>query len=293
MTMLVTGADGAVGSYAESVFGAPNVSLTDVRDMDITDPGSVEEVFLRVRPEAVLHLAAATDVEGCEDREEDAFRINEAGVRVVAKACRRAGARMVYLSTGMVFDGEKDAPYVEADPPAASPPTVYGRSKLAGEFAVRDTLDDHLIIRCSWMIGGGRRDRKFVRKVLELMSLGEPLRVVDDVFGSLTYARHLLLQIAGLLKTRETGIFHAVNAGKVSRYDVALELSRLTGSRAEIRPVPGKSFPQKAPRGRSEALENARLKALGIDRMPGWKKALAEYLRELEADGVLKDGKIV
>jgi len=109
---------------------------------------------------------------------------------------------------------------------------------------------------------------------------------------ALTYAKHLLAQIGVLVDSRQTGVFHAVNEGKVSRFDVACELARQISSSTEIIPVPGSEFPTKAPRGRSEALENRRLAELGLNRMPGWKEALAEYLRELEGLGILQGGRL-
>ncbi|MFH2204198.1 MAG: dTDP-4-dehydrorhamnose reductase [Elusimicrobiota bacterium] len=281
--ILITGADGAVGSYAEEVFAGERLHLGTLETLDVTDPDKVLTLCRELRPAAVVHLASETDVDRCEKERAHAFRVNADGAANVAAACRETGAVMAYVSTGMVFDGSKDEPYVESDPVA--PGNVYAESKLAGEEAVRRELERFFIVRTSWLIGGGKRDKKFVAKILRLLGERDRIEVVSDLYGTLTYGRQLLLQIKALLATEHYGVFHAANPGKVSRFDIAQEIVRLIGSSAEVVPVGAERFPLPAPRGKSEVLSVAKLEALGLCRMTDWRRALAEYLEELKRIG--------
>ncbi|MFC1679662.1 SDR family oxidoreductase, partial [Elusimicrobiota bacterium] len=240
--------------------------------------------------EQVLHLAAETDVDLCETDREHAYRTNALATENLAKACKETGALMIYISTGGVFDGNNPEPYTEYDAPG--PLSVYARTKMAGEDAVRSLLESYFIVRAGWMIGGGLRDKKFVYKMLRFMGERDRIQAVDDKRGTLTYAKQMLLQIVELLKTDAYGVYHAANSGVVTRYDVVKELARIVGSPVKIEPVGSAVFPLPAPRARSEAMRNYRLELMGINVMSDWKRALAEYLEELERVGVVRDGRI-
>ncbi len=289
--ILVTGADGAVGSYAEEAFGKDGVHLATIETLDITDADKIMRLCRELKPAAVVHLAAETDVDLCEKDPEHALRVNAKGTENVAQACRETDAVMVYVSTGMVFDGKKGSAYVEGDP--VSPMNAYARSKLEGERAVQKSLERYFIVRSSWMIGGGRRDKKFVVKILRLFGSRDRIEAVDDLAGTITYGRQLLSQIAVLLETERYGIYHAASPGKVTRCDLAKELVRLVGSSVEVVPVGSEKFGLPAPRGAAEVLSIAKLEGLGLSRMTGWKQALEEYVEELRRIGMLRDGRIV
>ena len=290
MSLFVTGADGAVGSYVADIFSQERLFLTDVKNLDITDREAMRRALIESKAKTVLHLAAETNVDRCEAEPEHAYRVNALGCENVALACREAGARLVYISTGAVFDGRNPEPCTEFDAPA--PVNVYARAKLAGEEAVRRLVPEHFIVRAGWMIGGGRRDKKFVYKILRLMDEREEISAVSDKRGTLTYARDLLLQVKAYLADGRPGTYHGAHGGVVTRFDVALELARLTGKKVKVKAVGSDAFPLPAPRGDSEAIRNYKAQLLGIDVMPDWKSALAAYVRELEAVGVLKDGKV-
>ena len=287
--ILVTGGGGAVASYAVQTFGAKRVMLLNRADLDVTDKEAVFRAVEKSRPEAVLHLAAETNVDLCEKDPAHAFRVNETGTANVAKACAEFGAVMIYVSTAAVFDGNKSEPYTEDDPVSAQ--NVYGRSKLAGEERVAEAGGKFLIIRCGWMIGGGRVDTKFVTKILKVLNGGGPIKAVNDHSSAITYARELLMQIKELLESGETGVFHVVNPGNVTRFDMAKEIVSLIGSPAQVLAVGSEEFSLPAQRGNSEELANARLEALGMSRMSGWKEALKLYIKELEGQGLLRGGK--
>lgn len=282
MRVLVTGAAGAVGSYVQDVFRDTELVLTDVRGslraMDIADPEAVAATVHEVEPDVVLHLAAATDVDQCERDPDLAFRTNAIGTQNVALACRNSGCELVYISTAGVFWGDKIEPYTEFDEPG--PANVYGHSKLAGERIVANLLDRYYIVRAGWMVGGGDLDRKFVGKLTELIRGGEThLRAVNDKWGSPTYAHDMLGGIKRLVGTGYHGLYHMVNEGSCTRYDVAVELKQiLERPDVEIEPVSSAYFPLPAPRARSEAMRNYKLELLGIDEMRPWREALREYV---------------
>jgi len=282
--MLVTGAAGAVGSYVPEVFSDWDLVLTDVVGefdrLDVADPESVLQAVTEAKADVVLHLAAATDVDRCEQEPDLAFSVNAIGTQNVVRACRAVDALLVYISTAGVFWGDKPDPYTEFDAPA--PANVYGHSKLAGERAVEAQLSRYYIVRAGWMIGGGpTRDKKFVGKIVELVGRGDrSLRAVDDKFGSPTYGKDMVAGIQRLLETNHHGLFHMANAGgPCSRYDVALAIRDALGrSDLDVEPVSSAYFPLPAPRARSEAMTNYKLQLLGHDWMRPWQEALVEYV---------------
>jgi len=268
------------------VFSAKQVHLTDIDQLDVTNLNLVKRLFNEIRPETVIHLAAETDVDRCELEPDRAFRTNALGTENIAIACRNTNTLMVYVSTGAVFEGSKKEPYTEFDLPT-NPVNVYGRSKLEGERAVQSILKRYFIVRASWMIGGGQRDKKFVYKILQLMNEKKRIQIVSDKFGTITYGKHLLQGVRDLITTERYGIYHVGNGGVVSRLDVARELLNIMNKPVEILPVTSDAFPLPAPRPRLEAIRNYKLELLGRNNIPDWKSALAEYIQELEKLGIL------
>ena len=283
--ILVTGAAGVVGGYVAEVFADHDVVLTDIRGdverLDVRDAAAVRDRIVADRPEIVIHLAAATDVDLCEQDHDLAFATNAIGTQNVALACREAGALLVYTSTAGVFSGEKpDDPYTEFDPPG--PANVYGESKLAGERVVETLLDRFYICRAGWMIGGGPKDKKFVGKLLEIIDGGATkLRAVNDKLGTPTYALDLATGIRSLIDTGYYGLYHLVNrGGACTRYDVAVALVELIDrTDISIEPVSSAYFPLPAARARSEAMLNYKLELLGINGQRHWRDALEWYVR--------------
>lgn len=281
-TILVTGAGGMVGSYVREVFEDFDLVLTDIVDgyiyLDVKDKASVRKSVDKAKPAYVFHLAAATDVDRCELEPEWARKVNTEGTKNLAHVCKESGSTMIYISTGAVFDGDKKVPYIEDD--KVSPSNKYGVSKFGGEQIVKSLLNKFYIVRASWMIGGGRNDKKFVRKIMDkIMSGTNPIKAVNDKFGSITYAKELLYGIRELIKTDKFGTYHMTNEGMHSRYDIAKEMVSILGRpNVEIAPVVSDEFPLPAPRGRSEALENYNLDRINLNCMSAWKEALREYI---------------
>lgn len=261
---LILGAKGMVGSYFD--FGLK----TDIEELDITDSEKVLAFTSRVKPRIIVHLAAETDVDRCEKEPDHAYRVNSMGTYNVALASRKIGAKLVYVSTAGVFDGNKKEPYNEEDQP--NPQNVYGRSKFLGEVIVKDLVPEYLIARSCWMFGGGPGvDKKFVSKIIKQFDQNE-IRVVDDKIGSLTYGKDLASAIKQLLMQNRYGLFHLSNRGFCSRYEVAREIVKILGVAIKIIPVDSNEFRLAATRVASEAM------ASKLDIMRDWREALREYL---------------
>jgi dTDP-4-dehydrorhamnose reductase len=279
--LFVTGAGGMVGAYVPQVLTDWALTLTDIVDgferLDIVDADAVKRAVERAEPDVVLHLAAATDVDRCEGEPELTYRVNAVGTENVVAACRGTPITLVYMSTGAVFPGDKDEPYVESDAPG--PVSVYAKAKLAGEVAVTAGHPRSFIVRAGWMMGGGARDTKFVGKMAALIAAGRtPLRAVNDTWGTPTYARDLLEIIKQLLPTGAYGLYHAGNAGACTRFDMALAMrDALARPDIVIEAVDSSVFPLPAPRARSEAIRSAALERLGFAPRP-WREALHEYV---------------
>jgi dTDP-4-dehydrorhamnose reductase len=284
--LLVTGAGGMVGSYVRRAFVDYELVLTDITAgstfLDVRDPAAMRSAIVDGGADAVLHLAAATDVDRCEQEPDWAYGLNAIGTQNVTLACQVSAIPLVYVSTGAVFPGDNAEPYTELDPPA--PANGYARSKRAGEQFVDSLLQRYYIVRAGWMFGGAGRDVKFVGKITRLIQSGRTrLEAVDDLIGSPTYAADLLAGICRLMETGAYGVYHMANAGWCTRYESALAIrDALDRADVEIVPVSSDHFPLPAPR-RSEALCSVKLEGLGI-RMRPWQEALREYvLTELAA----------
>lgn len=265
---LITGAGGMMGSYVD--FG---ISM-DHAVLDITDPASVAKAFDQYRPSAVVHLAAYTDVNGCEMDPERAYMVNTIGAAHVAQAARSYGAKMVYVSTGGVFDGEKESAYAPEDIP--NPQTTYGKSKYFGELIVRGMLPDAIIARVCWVFGGGPvRDKKFFGKIIKQIveEKKEKLMITNDVRGTPTFAKDAIGLIKRLLIDGKKGTFHVANDGVCTRYDFAKEIARIFAPSVEINPVSSKFFNPNASPVPNEALASA------LSGRRTWQAALEEYAR--------------
>lgn len=255
----------------------PNIERLDVRL--IADVMRFAEKF---RPEIIMHLAAETDLETCEQRRDYAYQENFIGTQNACVACRHLGIPITYISTAGVFDGMKTEPYTEFDEP--NPINVYGASKFEGERVVRDTIPEHYIVRAGWMVGGGEKDKKFVSKIIAQLDRGaKTLHAVNDRFGTPTYAPAFSKVLEKLTRTRYYGTYHLACKGKASRLDVAAEILKVLGrDEVELKAVTSDFFREEyfAPRPRSEEMLNYVLELRGMNEMPLWKTALEEYLKK-------------
>lgn len=279
MKILITGAQGMLGTDMTALLSRQHTVMpTDIDDMDVRDTELVFQTVEEEQPDIVLHLAALTDVDYCEKEPYEAFHTNTVGTQNVALACQRNDIVMLYVSTISIFDGEKCDPYTEFDTP--NPISFYSQSKYQGELIVESLLSRYYITRAGWMFGGGKEDKKFVAKIMDLASTRDELKVVNDKFGSPIYTRDMSVGIEKLIETGLFGTYHMVNTGgPCSRFEFArkiLEFARITN--CKLTPVNSASFPLPAPRPRMEAARNLHLELQGMNLMRPWQDALQEYI---------------
>jgi len=295
MKLLVTGAAGMLGTSLLPILKEKDhmVFASDIRfisqDMNKLDVRNLDEIrdaAQRANPEMLLHLAAETDLEVCESDADYAYRENFLGTQNACVVCREMHIPLVYISTAGVFDGNKTEPYTEFDQP--NPINVYGASKFQGERIIRQTVQDHFIVRAGWMIGGGERDRKFVSKVLAQLKGGaRTIHAVTDRLGTPTYAPAFSVVLEKLIRTKLYGTYHLACKGRASRYDVAAEILHILGRKdVQLKPVTSDFFKKDyfAPRPYSEEMRNYVLELRSMNDMPDWRPALATYLKKYFPD---------
>jgi len=280
MKVLITGVSGQLGHDAAKALTARGVPFLGVgsKELDVTDRDTVLRVFDTYRPDAVLHCAAWTKVDLAEDEPERCMRVNADGTRNIALACREFGSKLLYISTDYVFPGTGDKPWETNDP--TGPLNVYGRSKLAGELAVRELVEKHFIVRTSWVIG--EHGNNFVKTMLRLAETHDCLRVVDDQIGSPTFTADLAPLLCDMLLTEKYGVYHATNEGFCSWADLAETVFRLSGEPAEVEHVSTEEYGARAPRPKNSRLSKASLDAGGFARLPAWETSLAALLKGKE-----------
>ena len=278
MKVLIAGAGGMLGhdvTAACAAHGAEVVPLAHA-DLDITDGPSVDKAMRTHRPEVVVNCAAWTDVDGAEEHEPEATRLNSEAAGVVAAAAAEVGASVVHPSSDYVFDGAKGAPYVESDHTHAL--SAYGRSKLAGETAVAVANPRNWIVRSSWLFG--LAGRNFVDTMLTLGGEQPEVLVVSDQVGSPTYTAHLAGAIAQLVEGEAYGIHHLAAAGSCSWYEFALQIFDQSGMDCRVMAATTEMIARPALRPPYSVLESERPDAIVL---PTWREGLTEYLREREA----------
>lgn len=262
--VLITGSDGMAGSYID--FGIK----TNRRLMDVTDFKEVQTVCRKHKPEAIIHLAAETDVDRCERDPEYAFMVNAVGTYNMAMIAKELGIKLVYVSTAGVFDGQKKGDYTEKDKP--NPKNYYGHTKFLGELAVRGILDNYIIARVCWMFGGGpNKDQKFVAKIINQLNK-EEIKVVTDQIGSPTFCKDLIFGIKKLLRDDARGIYNLANKGVCSRYEFAEAIVKNLGKKTKVLPIEMSDFKMDAFRTYNEGMSSKN------NNQRSWQSALKEYL---------------
>ncbi len=274
MRVFITGSKGQLGRALLTALHDHQLTGVDLPECDITDRVQIEAAIVQAAPDLVIHCAAMTDVDGCARDPAAAYRVNGLGTQNVALACQRAGAALLYVSTNEVFDGSADRPYTEFDAP--HPINPYARSKLAGEWYTRHLLTRFYIVRTAWLYAPGGRN--FPHRIVQLADERGHLRVVTDEVGSPTYVADLAQAIAQLIGTGQYGVYHLVNEGACSRFDMAGEILRLTGRAAvPLEPTTLSEFQRDSTPPPYAPLANVAGAALGI-RLRPWQAALAEFL---------------
>jgi dTDP-4-dehydrorhamnose reductase len=284
--ILVTGAKGMLANaLLPCLKDAHEVIGVDLNDFDISQEAAVQKAFRDVRPEFVYHLAAYTDVDGCEGNPQLAMLVNAEGTANLARASAEVGATMLYVSTDYVFDGSGDKSWREEAPP--NPLRVFGQSKLKGERAVEASLKSYLIARSSWLFGPGGKN--FVSTILKLASQTDELKVVSDQKGSPTYTRHLAPKLAELIGCKSYGIYHVTGSGSCSWYEFTQAILKSGGfDKVRVSPITTLQSGRRAPRPAFSVLENRRLTESHLGLLPHWSQGLAEYVAEGQRLGEFK-----
>ena len=274
MKVLITGVSGQLGHDAAKALTARGVPFLGVgsRELDITDRDAVLGTVREYHPDAVLHCAAWTKVDLAEDEAERCMRVNANGTRNVAEACRELGAKLLYVSTDYVFPGTGETPWETDD--ATGPLNVYGKSKLAGEAAVKELVEKHFIVRTSWVIG--EHGNNFVKTMLRLAETHSELREVDDQIGSPTFTADLAPVLCNMIATDKYGVYHATNEGFCSWAELAEAVFRIAGRNVTVHPVSTEEYGAKALRPKNSRLSKASLDARGFARLPEWEASLAK-----------------
>jgi dTDP-4-dehydrorhamnose reductase len=278
---LVIGSKGMLGTDLMDALRRAGLQARgmDLDEVDISRADSVTTALSQCRPGTVINVAAFTDVDGCESREDLAFRVNAQGPGHLAHACRDRGCTLVHISTDYVFDGLAQHPYGEDHP--MNPMGVYGKSKAEGEMRVRELLpDSHAIVRTAWLFG--LKGKNFVATMLDLGRKLDVLRVVDDQRGAPTYTRDLAAALVKLCRKEGRGTFHVTNSGETTWYAFAKRIMAKSGLEAvRVEPITTAQLGRPAPRPAYSLLNCAKYTSLTGHRMRSWEEALDDYLGEV------------
>lgn len=280
MKILVTGVKGQLGYDICRILterGIENRGV-DIEDFDVTDEAAVNNYIKDYAPTAVIHCSAFTAVDRAEDEIELCTRVNADGTRNIAKAAEAIGAKLMYISTDYVFPGTGEQFYEPDD--STGPLSVYGKTKLLGEEAVRSTTNRHFIVRISWVFG--INGNNFIKTMLRLSETKTDLNVVCDQIGSPTYTYDLSHLLCDMIVTERYGTYHATNEGVCSWAEFAAEIMQAAGKSTVIHPIPTSEYPTRASRPLNSRMSKDKLEENGFSRLPHWKDALKRYLKELE-----------
>lgn len=272
----------AVGSDVSETRPENFPNDADYFPLDITDKDAVLKTIENVKPEAVVHCAAWTAVDLAEDENnrDKVYAINSLGTRYVAEAVKKFDAKMIYISTDYVFDGQGDIPW-KPDCKDYKPLNVYGDSKLKGELAVSEILKKYFIVRIAWVFG--KNGKNFIKTMLSVGRKFDSVRVVCDQIGTPTYTFDLSRLLVDMAETDKYGYYHATNeGGYISWYDFTKEIYKTAGLKTTVIPVTTEEYGlSRAKRPFNSRLDKAKLKENGFIPLPEWKDALKRYLKEI------------
>jgi dTDP-4-dehydrorhamnose reductase len=273
MRIALTGSSGMLGHDIRKVFSDVELIGLTRKDLDVTSLDQSVSRITEISPDYLIHGAAYTDVDGCEQDPEKAYLVNGIGTRNITMACEEVKCPILYISSDYVFDGTNSEPYNEWD--LTAPVTRYGRSKLMGEQYVRSLTNRFYIIRTSWLYG--KNGKNFVDTICRFLSEKDEIDVVDDQIGSPTYTYDLAVKLRELAG-KGYGIYHISNASHCSWFEFAQEIARLRSSNTKIVPTTTDKFKRPAKRPAYSVLNNTMLRLEGIEELRHWKDALREYL---------------
>lgn len=273
----VCGSNGQIGTAINQMVDKFEYEMlnTNIDDLDVTDLDEVINFGEINRPDVITNCSGLNDIDYCEEKPKEAYRVNALGARNLSIIASKVSAKLVQCSTDDIFDGLKNEPYTEFDEP--NPLTVYGKSKLAGENYVKEFTFKHFIIRSTWVYGEGKN---FVLDLIKKAKAGEVLSIAADHYGSPTYANDLANFILHLIKTNEYGTYHATDKGECSRFQFAKEILMLTGIDAHIKAVPTTQSDFSSVRPTNAVLDDFIMSIIDIYEFPDWKISLADFIKK-------------
>ena len=275
MKILITGSNGMLGHDLIKVLDESHeLILTNSKTLDITDETQVMDFICDKNPDMVINSAAYTDVDGCEENPELAYKVNGDGVEYLALACKKIDASLVHISTDYVFDGLSREPISEDA--QIAPISVYGKSKLKGEQAIQDSLDKYFIIRTAWLYG--INGKNFPKTMLELSDNHSQITVVYDEVGTPTYTPDLASAICELIETDYYGIYHITNSGSCSWCEFSRYIFEIANKDVKVIPVTASEFARPAPRPSYSVLDNKNWINHGFKPLRNYKEAIKEYI---------------
>ena len=277
----------SIGSDIQAVYSGVNdgsaVVTAPYVQMDITDGAAVNKTIEELKPDVIIHCAAWTNVDGAEapENQEKVHQINAVGTENIAKAAKAVDAKMVYISTDYVFDGQGEQPW-EPDDKCYAPLNVYGQSKLDGELAVSSILEKYFIVRIAWVFG--LNGKNFIKTMINVGKTHDTVRVVNDQIGTPTYTLDLARLLVDMIETEKYGYYHATNeGGYISWYDFCCEFYKQYGLTTKIIPVTTEEYGLSvAARPFNSRLEKKKLVEAGFVPLPTWQDAVSRYLKEAE-----------
>lgn len=269
-------------TYSGVQDGSPVTTMPYV-SLDITDAKAVEETITGVNPDVIVHCAAWTAVDAAEDKKDLVHKINVEGTQNIANVAKKIDAKMVYISTDYVFNGQGETPW-DPDCKDYAPLSVYGETKLGGEQAVSNTLDKYFIVRIAWVFG--LNGNNFIKTMLRVGKTHDQVTVVSDQIGTPTYTLDLSRLLVDMIETDKYGYYHATNEGGfISWYEFTKEIYRQAGYSTKVLPVTTEEYGiSKAARPFNSRLDKSKLVKNGFTPLPTWQDALSRYLKELNME---------
>lgn len=255
--------------------------------MDITDAKAVHDTLMNIHPDVIVHCAAWTAVDMAEDDDKVAKvrAVNAGGTQNIANAAKELDAKMVYISTDYVFNGQGTAPW-QPDCKDYQPLNVYGKTKLEGELAVANTLQKYFIVRIAWVFG--KNGKNFIKTMLRVGKTHDEVRVVNDQIGTPTYTYDLARLLVDMIETDKYGYYHATNeGGYISWADFTKEIYKDAGFKTKVIPVTTEEYGlSKAARPFNSRLDKSKLVENGFTPLPDWRDAVKRYIDELDVESL-------
>lgn len=279
MKVLVTGVTGQLGYDVVQELKKRNIDYLGVgsKDMNLVCLDKIKQVVIDYQPDAIIHCAAYTAVDKAEDEYGLAMDINAKGTLALAKVAKSIDAKLLYISTDYVFNGEGEFPF--STTAEKKPLNTYGLSKLCGEQALQMVLEKHFIVRISWVFG--KNGNNFIKTMLRLGQSKDTLSVVADQWGSPTYTADLAPLLCDMILSDKYGVYHATNEGVTNWADLATYIMKVANISCNINPISSIEYPTKAIRPHNSRLDKSSLDINGFHRLPDWKDAVDRYIQEL------------